>query len=63
MLMRIMLPSLILVVTTNNPVYAYYVVTQRFDYAVSSTVTDKLTALGDPRIGSLVIIQKVSLMD
>lgn len=34
-----------------NPVYAYYVVTQRFDYAVSSTVTDKLTALGDPRIG------------
>ncbi|HPH37214.1 MAG TPA: SusD/RagB family nutrient-binding outer membrane lipoprotein [Sediminibacterium sp.] len=33
-----------------NPVYAYYVVTQRFDYAVSSTIADKLTALGDPRI-------------
>lgn len=34
----------------NNPVYQYYVITQRFDYAVSATITNKLTALGDPRI-------------
>jgi hypothetical protein len=39
-----------------NPVYAYYVVTQRFDYAVSSTIADKLTALGDPRIGMFMEI-------
>lgn len=33
-----------------NPIYNYYVVTQRFDYAVSKTVTDQLTAKSDPRI-------------
>ena len=33
-----------------NPVNNYYVITQRFDYAVSKTITDKLTALADPRI-------------
>jgi len=33
-----------------NPVYDYYVITQRFDYAVSKTMTDQLTGLGDPRI-------------
>ena len=35
-----------------NPIYNYYVITQRFDYAVSKTMTDQLTALGDPRIGT-----------
>lgn len=34
-----------------NPIYNYYVITQRFDFAVSKTVTDKLTSLSDPRIG------------
>ncbi|HCL06243.1 MAG TPA: SusD/RagB family nutrient-binding outer membrane lipoprotein [Chitinophagaceae bacterium] len=33
-----------------NPIYNYYVVTQRFDFAVSKTVTDQLTAKNDPRI-------------
>lgn len=33
-----------------NPIYNYYVVTQRFDYAVSKTVTDQLTSKSDPRI-------------
>ncbi|MFN4285698.1 MAG: SusD/RagB family nutrient-binding outer membrane lipoprotein [Lacibacter sp.] len=33
-----------------NPIYNYYVITQRFDYAVSKTMTDQLTALNDPRI-------------
>jgi hypothetical protein len=33
-----------------NPVYNYYVVTQRFDYAVSASVTGLLNTLGDPRI-------------
>jgi hypothetical protein len=33
-----------------NPIHNYYVVTQRFDYAISETVTDMLTALDDPRI-------------
>ncbi|MFW2476829.1 MAG: SusD/RagB family nutrient-binding outer membrane lipoprotein [Sediminibacterium sp.] len=33
-----------------NPIYNYYVVTQRFDFAVSQTVTDQLTAKNDPRI-------------
>lgn len=33
-----------------NPVNNYYVITQRFDYAVSKTITDKLTTLVDPRI-------------
>lgn len=33
-----------------NPIYDYYVITQRFDYAVSKTMTDQLTALNDPRI-------------
>lgn len=34
----------------NNPIYQYYVVTQRFDYAVSATIANKLTSLSDPRI-------------
>lgn len=34
----------------NNPIYQYYVVTQRFDYAVSKTMTDYLSAVNDPRI-------------
>lgn len=33
-----------------NPVNNYYVIVQRFDYAVSKTITDKMTALADPRI-------------
>jgi len=33
-----------------NPVNNYYVITKRFDYAVSKTITDKLTSLVDPRI-------------
>jgi len=33
-----------------NPLYVYYNVTQRFDYATSKTVTDRLQALNDPRI-------------
>ncbi len=33
-----------------NPVYNYYVITQRFDFAVSKTVTDYLSTIGDPRI-------------
>lgn len=33
-----------------NPVYNYYVITQRFDYAVSATMTNFLTGLSDPRI-------------
>ena len=33
-----------------NPVNNYYVIVQRFDYAVSKTITDKLTTLADPRI-------------
>ena len=35
-----------------NPIYNYYVITQRFDYAVSKTMTDQLTALADPRINT-----------
>ena len=35
-----------------NPIYNYYVITQRFDYAVSKTMTDQLTTLGDPRINT-----------
>ena len=34
-----------------NPIYNYYVITQRFDFAVSKTITDKLSSLSDPRIG------------
>ena len=33
-----------------NPIYSYYVITQRLDYAVSKTVTDYLTANKDNRI-------------
>ena len=33
-----------------NPIYAYYVITQRFDYAISETMTDMLSGLSDPRI-------------
>jgi hypothetical protein len=33
-----------------NPVNNYYVQIQRFDYAVSKTLTDKLSALADPRL-------------
>jgi hypothetical protein len=33
-----------------NPVYNYYDVTKRFDYAVSKTMTDWLTSHGDARI-------------
>lgn len=33
-----------------NPIYAYYNITRRFDYATSKTVTDKLQQLNDPRI-------------
>jgi hypothetical protein len=33
-----------------NPIYNYYVITQRFDFAVSKTVTDYLTSIGDPRV-------------
>jgi hypothetical protein len=36
--------------TYRNPVNNYYVIIQRFDYAVSKTITDKLTSLADPRI-------------
>jgi hypothetical protein len=32
--------------------YNYYYVTQRKDYAVSKTMTDKLTSMSDPRIGA-----------
>jgi hypothetical protein len=34
----------------NNPIYNYYVITQRFDYAVSKTVTDLMSSMSDPRI-------------
>lgn len=33
-----------------NPIYNYYVITQRFDFAVSKTVTDYLSGINDPRI-------------
>jgi len=33
-----------------NPVYNYYVITQRFDYAVSETMTNKLKSFNDPRL-------------
>jgi len=33
-----------------NPIYDYYNVTKRFDYAISKTMTDFLTAHNDPRI-------------
>lgn len=33
-----------------NPIYNYYVVTQRFDYAVSESVTNLLNNYADPRI-------------
>jgi len=33
-----------------NPVNNYYVIIQRFDYAVSKTLTDTLSFLADPRI-------------
>lgn len=35
-----------------NPIYNYYVITQRFDYAVSKTVTDYLSGISDPRINA-----------
>jgi hypothetical protein len=35
-----------------NPIYNYYVITQRFDFAVSKTMTDYLSAIGDPRINA-----------
>lgn len=35
-----------------NPFYNYYEVTQRRDYAVSKTVTDRLTNTNDPRINA-----------
>lgn len=35
-----------------NPIYTYYVITQRFDFAVSKTITDNLTAKNDPRINT-----------
>lgn len=35
-----------------NPIYSYYVITQRFDFAVSKTITDNLTAKNDPRINT-----------
>jgi hypothetical protein len=35
-----------------NPIYNYYVITQRFDYAVSNTITNNLTAKNDPRINA-----------
>lgn len=35
-----------------NPIYNYYVITQRFDFAVSKTITDNLTAKNDPRINT-----------
>ena len=37
----------------NHPLYQYYNITQRFDYAVSKTVTDFLTSNSDPRINAL----------
>lgn len=36
----------------NNPVYRYYVITQRFDFAVSKTITDNLSGKNDPRINT-----------
>ena len=33
-----------------SPIYNYYDVTKRFDYAVSKTMTDWLSSTGDPRI-------------
>lgn len=35
-----------------NPIYNYYVITQRFDFAVSKTITDNLTNKNDPRINT-----------
>ncbi len=35
-----------------NPIYNYYVITQRFDFAVSKTVTDYLSGINDPRINA-----------
>ncbi|RXK62487.1 SusD/RagB family nutrient-binding outer membrane lipoprotein [Lacibacter luteus] len=35
-----------------NPIYNYYVITQRFDFAVSKTVTDYLSGVNDPRINA-----------
>jgi hypothetical protein len=37
----------------NHPLYQLYNITQRFDYAVSKTVTDFLTSNSDPRINAL----------
>jgi len=36
----------------NHPLYQYYNITQRFDYAVSSTVTDYLKSNSDPRVSA-----------
>jgi len=33
-----------------NPIYNYYVITQRLDYSVSETMTDQLSSTNDPRI-------------
>jgi hypothetical protein len=33
-----------------NPIYNYYAITQRFDYAISETITDMMNNLNDPRI-------------
>ncbi|HEV8506089.1 MAG TPA: SusD/RagB family nutrient-binding outer membrane lipoprotein [Chitinophagaceae bacterium] len=33
-----------------HPIYNYYVLTQRLDFAVSETMTDKLSSTNDPRI-------------
>lgn len=33
-----------------NPIYNYYVITQRFDFAVSETLANHLSGLNDPRI-------------
>jgi hypothetical protein len=41
-----------------NPVNNYYVQIQRFDYAVSQTLTDKLTALADPRLSKFASSSK-----
>ncbi|MGI8600479.1 MAG: SusD/RagB family nutrient-binding outer membrane lipoprotein [Chitinophagaceae bacterium] len=35
-----------------NPVYNYYNITQRRDYAVSKTLVDRLSSTGDPRLAA-----------
>ena len=44
-----------------NPIYNYYVITQRFDFAVSETMTNYLSGKNDPRISGLVTQRKDSL--